>query len=202
MLIWRDLKRLLPPVSNLSRRTFVATLGTGAAAVWLTAEARDLLATGARAAAAARAQTPFKILTADQAADLHAATSRIIPSDGTPGAHEANVVRFIDESLAGFAKDQRDDVNKLVAELQKLAAQQRKGAKSFAALSATDQDAVIAKMEKTKGSHFNDLRGITITGMFANPQYGGNANKAGWKLLGFDDQFSWAAPFGWYDRNV
>ena len=189
-------------MSNLSRRTFVATLGTGAAAVWLTAEARDLLATGARAAAAARAQTPFKILTADQAADLHAATSRIIPSDGTPGAHEANVVRFIDESLAGFAKDQRDDVNKLVAELQKLAAQQRKGAKSFAALSATDQDAVIAKMEKTKGSHFNDLRGITITGMFANPQYGGNANKAGWKLLGFDDQFSWAAPFGWYDRNV
>ena len=33
-------------------------------------------------------------------------------------------------------------------------------------------------------------------------KYGGNANKSGWKLVGFDDKFSWAAPFGWYDRNV
>ncbi len=189
-------------MSNLSRRNFVAALGTGAATVWLTAEARDLLAAGARAAAAERAQAPFKVLTADQAADLDAATSRIIPSDGTPGAHEANLVRFIDESLAGFAKDQREDVNKLVAELRKLAGEKRKGVKSFAALTPAEQDAVITTMEKTKGSHFGDLRAITITGMFANPQYGGNANKSGWKLLGFDDHFSWAAPFGWYDRNV
>lgn len=189
-------------MSTLSRRNFVAALGTGAAAVWLTAESRDLFAAGARAAAAARAQAPFKILTADQAADLDAATSRIIPNDGTPGAHEANIVRFIDESLAGFAKDQRDDVNKLVAELRRLAVEKRKGAKSFAALTTPEQDAVITTMEKTKGSHFGDLRAITITGMFANPEYGGNANKSGWKLLGFDDHFSWAAPFGWYDRNV
>ena len=189
-------------MSNISRRSFVAGLGAGAAAVWITAEARELLAAGARAAAAERAQTPFKVLTADQAADLDAATARIVPSDGTPGAHEANVVRFIDESLAGFGKDQRDDVNKLVAELRRLAGERHKGAKSFAALTPAEQDAVIATMEKTKGSHFNDLRGLTIVGMFANPQYGGNANKAGWKVLGFDDHFSWAAPFGWYDRNV
>lgn len=189
-------------MSNLSRRNFVAGLGAGAAAVWLTAEARDLFAVGARAAAAQRAQAPFKVLTADQAADLDAATSRIIPSDGTPGAHEANVVRFIDESLAGYAKGQKDDVNKLVAELRRLAAERHKGAKTFAALTVAEQDAVIAKMEKTKGSHFDDLRAITVYGMFANPQYGGNANKAGWKVLGFDDTFSWSAPFGWYDRNV
>ena len=43
---------------------------------------------------------------------------------------------------------------------------------------------------------------MAISGMFADPKYGGNVNKSGWKLLGFDDQFSWAAPFGWYDRNV
>jgi len=46
------------------------------------------------------------------------------------------------------------------------------------------------------------LRGATVTGMFANPEYGGNANKAGWKLIGFDDRFSWAAPFGWYDSHA
>jgi hypothetical protein len=38
--------------------------------------------------------------------------------------------------------------------------------------------------------------------MFANPEYGGNFQKTGWKLIGFTDQFSWAAPFGWYDRDV
>jgi gluconate 2-dehydrogenase gamma chain len=189
-------------VSNLSRRNFVAAVGSGAAAVWLTAEARVLFAAGARAAAAAQAQTPFKVLTTDQVADLDAATSRIIPSDGSPGAREANVVRFIDESLAGWAKGQREDVNKLVVELRRLAAVKHKGAKSFAALTAAEQDAVIATMEKAKGPHFWDLRGMAISGMFADPKYGGNANKSGWKLLGFDDQFSWAAPFGWYDRNV
>jgi len=189
-------------VSSLSRRNFVAALGSGAAAVWLTAEAHDLLAAGARAAEAARTNSPFKVLTADQAAELDAATSRIVPSDGTPGAREANVVRYIDESLAGWAKTERDDVNKTVAELTRLAIQQRKGAKSFAALTPADQDAVIATMEKTKGSRFGYLREMTMGGMFANQQYGGNANKSGWKMIGFDDQFSWAAPFGWYDRNV
>jgi len=24
----------------------------------------------------------------------------------------------------------------------------------------------------------------------------------GWKWIGFDDRFSWAPPFGWYDRNA
>jgi hypothetical protein len=177
-------------------------LGTGAAAAWLTAETRDLMAAGARAAAAARANAPFKVLTAAQAADLDAATSQIIPSDGTPGAHEANVVRFVDEYLATFAKDQRDDVNKMVVELGKRAAQQRKGARSFAALNSSDRHAVIAGLEKDKSPYFGGLRWMTIAGMLANPEYGGNANKSGWKMIGFDDRFSWGAPFGAYDRNV
>ena len=82
------------------------------------------------------------------------------------------------------------------------AAKVQRGAKSFAALSSGQQIAVLATMEKDKDSFFNALRCSTIAGMLANPEYGGNDNKAGWNLLGFDDQFSWAAPFGWYDRNV
>jgi len=61
---------------------------------------------------------------------------------------------------------------------------------------------VIASLEKDKHPFFDALRGATIAGMFANPEYGGNHDKAGWKLIGFDDRFSWAEPFGWYDRNV
>ena len=170
--------------------------------MWLTAETRDLVAAGARAAVAARANAPFKVLTPEQAADLDAATSQIIPSDGTPGAHEANVVRFIDEYLAGFAKDQHDEVNKMVADLGRRAALQRKGARSFAALNPADQHAVIAALEKDKSPYFGGLRWMAVAGMLANPEYGGNANKSGWKMIGFDDRFSWGAPFGAYDRNV
>ena len=41
----------------------------------------------------------------------------------------------------------------------------------------------------------------TAAGMFANPEYGGNRDKIGWKLLGFDDRFFWQQPFGYYDRD-
>jgi hypothetical protein len=41
----------------------------------------------------------------------------------------------------------------------------------------------------------------TAAGMFANPAYGGNRDKIGWKLLGFEDRYIWQQPFGYYDRD-
>jgi hypothetical protein len=35
--------------------------------------------------------------------------------------------------------------------------------------------------------------------MFASPKHGGNFNKAGWKLIGFEDTLNFKAPFGYYD---
>jgi hypothetical protein len=37
----------------------------------------------------------------------------------------------------------------------------------------------------------------TISGFLANPEYGGNAGKAGWRAIGFDDRFVCVEPFGW-----
>lgn len=55
---------------------------------------------------------------------------------------------------------------------------------------------------ETEGSEFFEvIRLATITGFLANPEYGGNAGKVGWKVLGFEDRFIWSAPFGWYDAN-
>ena len=31
--------------------------------------------------------------------------------------------------------------------------------------------------------------------------YGGNRDKVGWKLIGFEDRFHWNAPFGHYDAE-
>ena len=82
------------------------------------------------------------------------------------------------------------------------AAKAQKGATSFAALTGPQQIAVLTALEKEKPQLFGPLRFATIAGMLANPEYGGNYSKTGWKMLGFNDQFSWAAPFGWYDRNA
>ena len=40
---------------------------------------------------------------------------------------------------------------------------------------------------------------LTLAGLLALPSYGGNENKAGWKLVGFVDQHAWQPPFGHYD---
>jgi gluconate 2-dehydrogenase gamma chain len=191
-------------MAEFSRRQFIAATGGTLASIWLAAEAKELIAAGEHAARAARQATPptFQVLTADQAADIEAATAQIVPTDETPGAREARVVYFIDKSLTTFAKDQRPIFEKGVKELRTRAAKVNRSAKSFAALTEPQQIAVLTALEKDKSEFFEALRGATIAGMLANPEYGGNYSKVGWKMIGFDDRFSWSAPFGWYDRDV
>ncbi len=62
----------------------------------------------------------------------------------------------------------------------------------FSKLSASDQDAILGEMEKNSaagfanaGAFFALLRTHTIEGMFSDPYYGGNANFAGWTLIGY-----------------
>jgi hypothetical protein len=38
-------------------------------------------------------------------------------------------------------------------------------------------------------------------GFLAKPEYGGNYNRAGWKLIGFEDQMTYQPPFGYYDAE-
>jgi gluconate 2-dehydrogenase gamma chain len=185
-------------MTDVSRRAFLAAAGASAAAIWLTAESRELIAASEYAMQARR----FQVLSDADAADIEAATAQIIPTDETPGAREARVVYFVDRALATFAKDQKASTEAGVKELRKRAAKAVKGATAFAALPNDKQIAVIASMEKDKHQFFYALRFMTIAGMLANPEYGGNYGKTGWKWIGFDDRFSWAAPFGWYDRNA
>lgn len=189
-------------MTDISRRSFLTASGGALAGAWLLADTAHLIASGAHAARAGRAMPalPFEYLNAADAADIEAATSQIIPTDDTPGAREARVVYFIDKSLATWARDQRPRFRRAVAELRKRA--RVHGAASFAALTEAQQHGVIAAMEKDRHPSFQTIRGATIAGMLSNPEYGGNHDKSGWKLIGFNDQFSWAPPFGWYDANV
>ncbi len=193
----------------LSRRHFLGTLG--AAALWVRALELGTLPpppndtgedgdTSREGAETWRGET-LVTLTAAQAADLDAFAEQIVPSerDGL-GARDAGSVFFIDRALASFAKTQRPLFTKGLAELQAAAA--KRGARSFAALPAARQTEVLKAMETAKSEFFAAARAAVITGMFADPKYGGNRNKIGWRLLGFEDRFHWMAPFGWYDREA
>jgi gluconate 2-dehydrogenase gamma chain len=57
---------------------------------------------------------------------------------------------------------------------------------------------VLSAIETTP--FFKTVRDHTIMGMFASPQHGGNFNKVGWQLIGFEDTLAFKPPFGYYDR--
>ncbi len=185
-------------MSEYSRRQFIAVAGSTAAGAWLAANRREILAAGLHAARATR----FETLSDADAADLEAAAAQIIPTDETPGAREGRVIYFIDKAISSFAKDQKQAVESVAKELRARAAKAQRGAKSFASLPSDKQIAVLTAMEKEKPQLFNVVRFGTIAGMLANPEWGGNFQKAGWRWIGFDDRFSWGPPFGWYDQNV
>jgi gluconate 2-dehydrogenase gamma chain len=188
---------------ELSRRRFLGTLAAGSAAVWLHA----LAAPPALAAPNARPNRDetyrgerLAALTAAEAADLDAFAAQIVPSapDGL-GAREAGSVFFVDRGLADVAREQRPLFTKGLAELRAAAA--RRGARTFAALPPAAQTEILTGMEKAKSEFFAAARAAVVVGMLADPKYGGNRDKVGWKLIGFEDRFHWAAPFGHYDAE-
>lgn len=125
--------------------------------------------------------------------------SQIIPSGATPGAREARVIYFIDRALAGFDREKQALYKEGLADLQKKTAELRSSAEAFSQLSTPQQTELLKSIEKTE--FFEQVRLHTIMGFLANPEYGGNRDRIGWKLIGFEDRFFYQPPFGFYDRD-
>src|ERR1041385_9018724 len=92
---------------SVSRRRFLSRGITGVSAVWASAHWPALLAAAAHAHQAAKSAVPqkFEFFSAEEAKEIDAITSRIIPTDDSPGAHEAGVVYFIDRGLSTFSSE-------------------------------------------------------------------------------------------------
>lgn len=189
-----------PPEVGRTRRDFIALLGSGMSAAWLSSLWPAALADAATATElTTQGQQPtYRTLTPQQAADFGAAADRIIPPDDAPGARAAGVVFFADRVLATLVRDRKAAFDKAVTELNAAARKAAPNAASFAALTATQQDDVLRSIETTEA--FGVLRTLTVAGYFSHPSYGGNRNSAGWKAIGFEDRMSWTPPFGYYDR--
>src|SRR5437879_4859342 len=132
-----------------------------------------------------------------------------------PGAKEAGVTSFIDQQLFGGygtmarkytqgpwpeGTPQQGYQSPLTpAEVYRTAIRdtnnycRKQHGKTFDALSSAQQDEVLRGLDEGKIElesvraqfFFNMLLNNTIEGFFADPVYGGNRDKAGWKLVGF-----------------
>lgn len=186
---------------EIARRHFLRLSANAVAGVWLAAAAGEL-ASGALLSCAPPQRTgTWHTFSDADAAVVDAIAALIIPTDSTPGAREAGVVQFIDRALDGFARDQRTLFASGLADLKKRVGAAHPGVDSFAQLDTTRQSALLHELENSKSDFFAAMLAATAAGMFANPEYGGNRDKIGWKLLGFEDRYFWQQPFGYYDRD-
>ena len=156
----------------------------------------------------------YTYFTEPESAFVEAAVERLIPTDALgPGGREAGVAFYIDQQLSGaFGYAARctaravggrarrfgyqlpltpAEVYRLGIAATKPTATRRTA--DVRQLSAAHQDDVLTGLDGAKLTFdavpakmfFEMLYGNTVEGFFADPLYGGNRDKVGWKLVGF-----------------
>ena len=186
---------------DASRRMFLIKSLTGVSSAWLALRLPEIIAAQEHAHQTAQSTAPtrFEFLTPEQATEIEAVAAQIIPADDSPGAREARVIYFIDRALTTFDKDSQPLYVKGLKELQSKQKKMFRNSARFSDLNSEQQIKVLKAFEKN--AFFEMVRGHTIMGFLADPSYGGNYDRVGWKLIGFKDDFYFKPPFGYYDRE-
>jgi gluconate 2-dehydrogenase gamma chain len=201
------------------RRDFLFQMSGTAAAAWVSTQWPAIAAAAQHAHEAAKSNAPYKfeVLRPDQAKDVEAITSQIIPTDELPGAREAGVVYFIDRALKTFAADAVPTYQKGLADLTQLTSETYPGVKSFAGASPEQQGKLMKELVEKAISPTDRPRGLraqlvstdflqaiwqhTVFGFLADPETGGNRDYDGWKVIGREPGHSFSPPFGFYDKD-
>jgi gluconate 2-dehydrogenase gamma chain len=187
--------------NEFGRRTFLSSGLRGGVAAWIALHWPAVTAAAEHAARARQAVTPpqLEVLSAEQAAEVDAIASRIIPGDDSPGAREAGVIYFIDRALSTFSSESRDDYQQGLPVFEAKTREMFPTLERFSQATPEQQDAVLETLEGQP--IFELIRAHTIMGFLADPRRGGNRDELGWKLIGFDGSPAFAPPFGHYDRD-
>ena len=185
-----------------SRRDFLRRAGFLIAGSGLTLDLAGCSEAAESAAEAIRAGEGPRILSLEEIRTLEAFADRIIPPEGNaPGAGGMGAAVFMDHYAA-----RRPDVLAQIREaLAGLAARVREAhpdAASFADLDAGPADALVGGLVEGAPEVFWPLQMFTLFGTFASPSQGGNRDKAGWAMVGYDDRMAWQPPFGYYDAQA
>jgi len=180
-----------------NRRSFLSETGKLAGGGWLAINTPMLLAAGHAAEAQQRAGDSFVNMTPHEAVTFAAVVDQIIPPDDMPGASDAGVVYFIDNVLGGFMAGEGGVLKQGLADLDTAAVTAFPGSAGFASLEFDQQTGLLQPIDTTP--FFSSMIYLTHCGMFALPSWGGNRDRTGWALLGFDNRHAWQPPFGYYD---
>lgn len=127
---------------------------------------------------------------------------RLFPADDSgPGATDIGVLAYVDLALSGAYNHQAETYRVGLAGLDR-AARQRYGL-PFADCGAEHQDTILSDLEQgglpdfrvpPQHEFFHMLRLHLQEGLFADPAYGGNRDKQGWRLLGH--------PGVWFENSA
>ncbi len=187
-------------LEDLSRRQFLQSAGAITGAAYVRMLAPGLVAITQAACSARDADAAFTVLGADEARDFAAIAARIIPTTDTPGATEAGVIHFMDQALAAEMGGELEPARSGLAEFNRVLNEAHPNQR-FDELDEDAQDSFLESHQST--GFFNLMWTMTIYGFFAMPGHGGNRNKVGWELIGFEgDHGPWQYPFGYYDAEV
>src|SRR5262249_37288267 len=115
-----------------ARRDFLQMLSGYVGAGWLAANWPAMVSAAEHAHQAAKSSNPaLEVLTSEQARELDALTSCLIPTDDMPGAHEAGVVYFIDRALKTYSSESLPTYQKGLEGIQKYTTQNLRGVAPF-----------------------------------------------------------------------
>jgi gluconate 2-dehydrogenase gamma chain len=202
-------------IKDIGRRDFLVKGCTSLSAVWVSSNFPALLSAAKHARASASAPAPkLTFFTPEQAVEIDAITARIIPTDDTPGAHEAGVVYFIDRGLTTFAVDEQKNYREGLIEFAARTKELFPSVDKFSAATPTQQDEILGSFDekmpaqrrpnrpRTGASNFFEtLRSHTIVAFLLDPDSGGDPNGTGWKVISRDRSHMFQPPFGYYDKN-
>ena len=141
-----------------------------------------------------------------QAQLIDAIAARIFPTTDTPGAVEAGAVFYIDQALAGPFPELLPYYAKALRAVDRQA--KDKFAAVFTQLNNQQQDAVLKDFEAGRvptyakaAEFFETVRAHVLEGVFGEPNYGGNKDLIGWRLVGFPGQ-QYGYPDAYINRVV
>ena len=185
---------------DLSRRLFLQSAGALTGSTYLRILGPGIAAISQAACSARDEGAAFTVLGVGEARDFAAIAARIIPTTDTPGASEAGVIHFIDKAFAAEMRGQLEFARSGLAAFNEAISAHHDG-KRLDELDEDAQDAFLASQDETP--FFRLVWVMTIFGFFSMPKHGGNRDKVGWELIGFEgDHGPWQYPFGYYDAQV
>jgi len=142
------------------------------------------------------------VLTPEESKILAAVADRIFPQTETPGAVEIGAVQYIEIALAGDYAVLAPVYRRCLRAIERCA--KAKFRRAFCLLSEAQKDEVLVDFEtgavpgfKLAVDFFEIVRCHVLEGVFCEPQYGGNRDMIGWRLVDFPGQ-----QFGYADAYI